>query len=334
LNTRAFHVIDIAERPWEKQAETRDCVAALPPATIVLVDHLEFEMENVETNVHKIELIEEIVQVYRRRAVLHSGAEPLSSFDLRREKNGETETSQEDHTARWKSVLSGFTRVYHEEKNDCGAWQRDLAGRGIAAQPHSRDGGPAEAFSRLVFAECGNFTELQRIGEEVFRVCATPASQVESAVVRRVLDRARPFYRRLWALCSIEERRVLLDAATGDYVSYSNLGAVHSLEERGLLIRRPNVKTMNRSFSAFLHSGGLEEEVHSRGGEAEATDWKRMRVAFQMLLVAAVLFLFLTQQEIITSAMAFISIASALLPGIFKLIGFMTAKKVESEDEA
>ena len=175
---------------------------------------------------------------------------------------------------------------------------------------------------------------LQRIGEEILKACTSESSQMESAVIRGILDRARSYYRRLWALCSIEERRALLDAATGDYMSYSNLGAARSLEERGLLTRSPNVKPMNRSFSAFLRSGDLEEEVRSIEGEAQSTDWKKIRVAFQALLVAAVLFLFLTQREIITSVMAFISLTSALLPGIFNLLGFITAKQPQSGDGA
>ena len=108
----------------------------MPTTTIVLVDHLEFEMENVDTNVRKVELLEEIIRLYRGRVVLLSGAEPLSSFALRCDRKSEPETSQEDYTSRWKAVLSGCTRLYFEEKRDQGTWQGALSKGQVTAQPY------------------------------------------------------------------------------------------------------------------------------------------------------------------------------------------------------
>ena len=139
-----------------------------------------------------------------------------------------------------------------------------------------------------------------------------------------VLESSRARYHRLWATCSGDERRVLLHVAVGGFVSPKNQAVVSALLQRGLLARTPNLRVMNKTFGTFLMSEQNTREVARLDARSVRTGWSSMRVPFLLLLLGAALFLFITQQAVLNTTMAFISTAAALLPALFRLFGMLT----------
>jgi hypothetical protein len=140
-------------------------------------------------------------------------------------------------------------------------------------------------------------------------------------------EASRSRYRRRWMVSSPEQRRVLTHVALGGYVSPANHEVVSTLLQRGLLCQTPELRVTSESFKRFLQSTGPLEEIKRAEPAGVRTGWSRWRLAFSLLLISVVLFLFLTQQEVLNTTMAFISAATALLPALFRLVGMLVPEK-------
>ncbi len=122
--------------------------------------------------------------------------------------------------------------------------------------------------------------------------------------------------------------------ALGGYVSYRNRTVVRSLQERGLLIRAPNLRIMSKGLLRFLLSSHLQEEVRRTEAGKTHTGWNALKIPLFLVLVAVVFFLFVTQQDVLNSTMAFISVLSALVPALLRFVGMLTTGRNPAEPSA
>jgi hypothetical protein len=308
-NSESF---DLARESWEDLRKTASRVDDLQRETVLIIRHLENRMHDIGENRKKLRLIESLVYTSRRRVVLVSTCDPLADFRLDPEdENGGVGNRHAEQRVRWQALLSGFSRVVVYDRGDpdefvSAAWEQKGALR------------------RMLLKECQHDAVLQAIGRQMnAEVGSIPVPVMNT----RILEYARSHYHRLWSTCSEDERRVLLHVALGGFVSCKNKQIVGVLLQRGLLDRSPHLHVMNTTFGRFILSEHRRGEVHRSDSRTKQTGWSIARVPVLLLLVSVVLFLYLTQQEILTSSIAFISTASALLPALFRLIGTIASDK-------
>ena len=329
LGDSSLHVIDIAGTKWKDLWNSLGVLRNLPADTAVAIDHFEEGMDDPAKNLRKLRLVEEILYVHRRPVILVSSVDPQSSFVLATAQNGDGAGSPDNLAARWRAILVTCTRMHCDDSGNWRKFARDLLGH------HSERSGEQRKHFRFmqktVFEECHHSAELQEIGRDVFAIYRSDPGLSPSEAVNAIVNRARLYYHHLWLACTADERRVLHHVALGGYVSYKNRAVVMSLQERGLLVRSPNLRVMSKGLLKFLLSSHLQEEVRRADAGKARTGWSTMRIPFFLLLVAVVLFLFVTQQDVLNSTMAFLSVVSALVPALFRFVGMATTGRNPAE---
>jgi len=302
---------DLSTQSWEDVWKVMTEARTGSPDSIVLIEHLENRMHDTSENRKKLRLIESLAQQHPGKLILVSASDPLADFRFESSlENGGKKSHGSDQRSRWQSVLGSFTRIVVADKGDADKFSALVSNGATNVQ-------------NVVFQECYSDAALQEIGRQV----NLESSREPESVLTRVLENARSHYQRLWSTCSENERRALMHTALGGFVSPKNKHTVAALLQRGLLTRTPQLRTMNATFGKFIVSEYRRSEVSRSDSRSTQTGWSIARVPVLLLLVSVVLFLYLTQQQILNSTMAFISTASAFLPALFRLIGTISSDK-------
>jgi hypothetical protein len=104
-------------------------------------------------------------------------------------------------------------------------------------------------------------------------------------MVEYVLDMAEPYYRRVWSLCSEEERLTLIQLAQEGVINPRAFDVLRRLRRRRLIRTDPRFRLMNESFKRFV----LECETAAVVKQWETPDptqsWARLRTPLVALLV-------------------------------------------------
>jgi hypothetical protein len=102
--------------------------------------------------------------------------------------------------------------------------------------------------------ECSLTPELRAIGKEfVGRLCDQTAI-IPEEIVLGAHDLAGPYYRTLWGTLSRDEKLALAQLAHEGLVNPKNHVLVAQLMKKGLIVRDPSFRLMNRSFTRFVIS--------------------------------------------------------------------------------
>ena len=156
----------------------------------------------------------------------------------------------------------------------------------------------------------------------------------EEQIIHQVGDRAEAFYRKLWMLCTKEERLVLIHMAQGGLVNLQNADTVQRLLWRNLIRRDPDLCLPNESFARFILTAEVPERIAEwEKGEADGSTWTMLRAPLLLLLVLVAVFTAQTGGEGVGAMTAIVSSVLAGLPIIFQALNFLrggqTAKPVE-----
>lgn len=156
----------------------------------------------------------------------------------------------------------------------------------------------------------------------------------EEQIIHQVGDRAEAFYRKLWMLCTKEERLILIHLAQGDLVNLQNAEVVRRLLWRGLIRRDPDFRLPNESFARFVLKAELPTRIAEwEKGDAEGSTWAMLRAPLILLLVLVAAFIAQTGGEGLGAMTAIVSSVLAGLPIIIQALNFLrggqTGKPVE-----
>ena len=138
----------------------------------------------------------------------------------------------------------------------------------------------------------------------------------EEQIINQVSDRAESFYRRLWMLCSKEERLVLLHLAQGNLVNLQNLNVVEGLMRRNLIRCDPDFRLPSQSFTRFVLTAEPPERITEWEGEEARGIWAILRVPFLLLLALVAAFISYTGGEALLALASLIPAVLAGLPAI------------------
>ena len=95
---------------------------------------------------------------------------------------------------------------------------------------------------------------------------------------------------------------------------------VRRLMQRGLVARDPALRLMDESFRRFVISVSHGEDIDAWRQAGGGSTWELIKVPILLVLLAILLFLFLTQKELYDST---ISLVSALTAGVAILFRFL-----------
>ena len=146
----------------------------------------------------------------------------------------------------------------------------------------------------------------------------------EEQIIHQVGDRAGAFYRKLWMLCTKEERLVLIHLAQGSLVNLKETEVLQRLLWRNLLRRDPDFRLPNESFANFVLTAEPPARiVEWEKGEADGSTWTMLRVPFILLLVLVAAFIARTGGEGVQAMTAIVSAVFAGLPILIQALSFL-----------
>jgi hypothetical protein len=128
------------------------------------------------------------------------------------------------------------------------------------------------------------------------------------------------FYKQLWEACDKKERYFLYDMAEDGFVNYKNAQMVQQLMAKGLLYQKEpgNLRIMSVSFRNYILSKKSDKDIVQLKEEHRVPgSWKSFQIPVQIAIAVISIFLFITQQDIVTKLLA-------LIPNVSALIGLST----------
>jgi hypothetical protein len=260
------------------------------PAT--RVDHFEFDLDNPDTSLCKLQLLEQLRYVAKKHVILHSSVDPmfyLSSADAGvTASNGSSHKSPIQFLDRWADVFNGFEKVQLRDDSEEG-FERALAGR--------NKNGSAELVE-MIRDECRHTPQLRRIGLTMLQVDHEDAHPSKGQFVDMLLDRADSYYRVLWSTCTKEERLVLYQLALDGWVNPKNDRAIQQLQRRGIIHKGSGFRLMNDSLRRFVRNAERPEEVAKWESEEGNSAWSAVKLALGTGLMMFGAWLIYAQQDV------------------------------------
>ena len=146
------------------------------------------------------------------------------------------------------------------------------------------------------------------------------------AAVAEFLDLHQSDYQKYWDESTDDERFALWQLAEDGIPNWRNTQALRSLGRRGLIIRQPEFRLMNKSLRLFVRETATRDMKEQWRAEARESGWGRMRGAFVTALPLAGVFLLATQQDLLKSSITYITAGVAVLGGIMKLFSSLQGR--------
>ncbi len=306
---------------------------------VIAIDHLEYEMRNPECNIRKLALLEKFLYS-NRTLVVASIADPMDfpiatgtgekvddatgNQNTKDKKSGVVDSGSHDDSIdadRWAAFWSTFTRKTYAAKEESAANNEEALKQAVSQAKLRAPSAIA------LLRECRSTERLRQIGIAISVAPGHDQFDVEQ-VIAEVLDRARAYYRALWATCSKEEKSALFDMARDGFANSKNCG-LHHLLERGLAVRKPELRCLNESFRRFVLETGLREGLPDLGAD-EWSHWKLIRSTLLFMLVGGGLVVYLTQPQLLNTSSAFIGAIAAGIPALLKVFDLLRGTQTKA----
>ncbi len=344
-----FKVLDLKTEAvghrWADEFKLEEFLKEVSTQSIA-IDSFEHRMDDPKQNLQKLTLLEKFLS-YQGTLLVTSTADPMD-YVFEKAKKDANQQRINDAAARWAGIMSKFWINYLEDTGDSaeafrkkldeirkGTVQLGEAEKNGQPQPGSQqagapqpNGGPPavaashsaqeEQFRCLLTTECAPRASLQEIAIEIAQRRDEKVSADE--IVEEVLIQASTYYKLLWESCTPTEKLTLTHLAIDGFVS-PNDPDLAQLVRRGLIVRDPEVRLMNRSFRYFvLGVCRMDDDVAETEGQArKSSSWQYMKVALIVAVAVLMLFLFSTQRDLYNSTLVAVTSIAAGLPAIFNI---------------
>lgn len=285
---------------------TARCDWTLPKLkhSTLIVDNFEFDIDNPDTCLAKLRLLEDLIYLRNKRVIILSAVDPLfyifaSSPEIVTPRGGSPEPPAQI-LDRWAGVLSSFSKFAVEDST-----RKYLD---TYAAERARQGSPCPPdMIRLIQEECDGTAQLRKIGLSMLDASSPITEISKAALVEELLDRADAYYRTLWSTCTKEERLVLFQLARDGWANPKNQRAIQQLERRRLVRRSPGLRIMNESFRRFVSAAQLPAEVAHWEEDEQQSAWSALRLALSTAALMAGGWLLYTQQDVFQMGIGYVA---------------------------
>jgi hypothetical protein len=335
-----FYVVDLRDEarsygwastyPYEKLSADR----------AVAIDYFEYGSDDVRANREKLRFIERLL--VDGRAVVVLSALDLASYCVETpayenvgrgksagdvvadgQRQGTPAEIDPQYADRWKAVLGCFLKVYLEDNvSSIGSSYRSII--------YSHKSTPVHSPCEIVEDECAPREYLQTASKDIKEALRRPefasVHPTYDQIISYVLDRVWTYYSAVWATCSQDEKLLLFYLAQDHFIN-SKSPEIPRLLRRGLIVRRPAPRPMNESFRRFILLAMRPDEIAAFEEEVATSTWNALKAPLLLVLVLAAVFLFLTQQRAFDSTIAIVTGATAVMPGLIKVIAELAAHR-------
>jgi hypothetical protein len=258
----------------------------------VVVDHFEFDIDNPDTCLAKLKVLERIIYAEKKHVILLSAVDPMFYLAAGNPEIVTPAAAHDESPAqildRWASVLSLFEKRKMQDVTE-NYFDRFLAEQD---QPCHKE------FVNLVKAECDHTAQLRRIGLDMLVAhCNDRECMSKAQFLEELLDRTDSYYRVLWATCTKDERLVLFQLGEDGWANPKNGRALQQLQRRRILRRGSGFRIMNESFRRFIRTAQTPDELARWEKEEEQSTWSAVKLGLGTALMMLGAWLLYTQQD-------------------------------------
>lgn len=347
------HIDEIAQRLAEKGAAVIDLSTLvcredlldnlkrqdLVSSSRICLHHFEHRLQDKEHNLLKLELMEELILGRDKPVIVLSHVVPAwylldrkptltaeeraldPEKDAKRLEGAEKERKEEQE--RWRGLLRRFLFWVCRNRADSGLLETTLRSiqEELGLPEGSRGRRRLERLLDVAREECGDSEQLQKLAGDLVQAHLQDLSP--ALFIQDLRERAEPYYRALWAMCTEAEKVILVQLAEGCLVNAKNVSALQMLMKRGLVKRDPSFRLMNESFRRFIAGDFCMHEVRTLERQAEASAWERMRAPLAVVLLGVAAFIFITQRQVFDISTTFFTAVATSLPFLFRVLGMI-----------
>ena len=287
---------------------------------VVVVDHFEFDIDNPDTCLLKLKLLEQILYVRKKVVILLSAVDPM--FYLASgspEIVTPTGVGQEPPAQildRWAAVLSLFDKLKmaHAAEQSTGAFP---------AGPEEPC--PVELLN-MVMGECGHTAQLRDIGRAMLKMHCNKARLSKAQFVEELLDRADSYYRKLWSNCTQQERLALFQLAQDGWANPKNERAIQQLQRKRIIRRRLGFHIMNESFRRFVRTAQTPDDVAKWEADEEHSAWSAMKLGLATAAMMLGAWLLYAQQDVFQLGIGYLAALGTASGAILGLARNLTGR--------
>ena len=244
-----------------------------------------------------------------RQIFLLAAIDPLDRISLLWKRHGEHEETRLVEGWRWAELFQNFTMYPIRRANPL---------------PEKSDDPPllrriSEELSVLDASFAGELRDELRQRMEVSASASTRENgDDDERIVSFISEQMSDHYHKLWASSSEEERVMLHRIASDCHLKMHDSLALRSLVARGLLIRVPEYRLMNRSFTGYVLRVGAPSEIQRSAQSLGGVDriWPVIRFPLAAIAGASVLLLQFVAPASGSAAVGALPALLALIPAL------------------
>jgi hypothetical protein len=304
-----------ADPAWKECREK-----ALKNETMVIINHFEYNIRNVNTNIIKLNFLEALLQKGKSKVIIISTVHPvtfLNSFSSRVDNSISNElankTLQENDLERWH-VLLGHFRILIQS----------LEGSQI---PHH-----VSITERIIMEETQYTHFLHKMQELSLKIPSSldnsdfdAIGTITDSLIFKLQLTSQYFYTYIWQSLTQEEKFLLYDLAEDGLVNSYDSYNLSMLISKGLIIRfNGTLMLFNRGFRNFiLTSIGNAEVNRIKNLVKDTGNWGNLKTPLTLAILAILIFLIASQQEAYSNIIAYITAFGAGISGILKIFSMV-----------
>jgi hypothetical protein len=340
---------DDPEHGWRERLS--DVLSSQQLSRNVFIDHFEYRLYDQTYNERKLAILDELIQVHRRRVVIFSSVG--SSLLLKHHKSRASNSTQtvdagSQLNERWIKLLSSFILIDAKYLPEELIGAKYLPGEMKSAvngvdQPKDESGWRslrgARNWMRSRLAK--PIIIVDRADPVLVNILPTLQSRANGEktwfdhhqLLAEIDDRAANDYSDLWDSCTSSEKMVLFHLAEDGFVNGRDRKTIRRLMARGLIQRGPHFQLISEAFRRFVLSAQCRSEAAAIKGPPPSA-WDMIKLPFLAVLLASIVFFFATQRELFNSSVAVITGLTAALPALIKLLSMATGKPVQGSERS
>jgi len=295
--------------------------------SLVIINHLEYNIKDAQTNNMKIELLEALMHKGKSKIIIISTVHPVSFLDshnqqIKKVNKQATESPQtspqpENELERWQ-VLFGHFRIIIEPLEDSDVDEK------------------ASPMDQIIMKELEYSHFLNKM-KGIIPVHPEPENkdldmQSDSLIFKLQLM-SQYFYTYIWQSLTMEEKFLLYDLAEDGLVnSYDDYNLSLLISKRLIVRSDGTLMLFNKGFRNFILTAIGETEANRIKDQVKANgNWDSLKTPMSLVILAILVFLFASQEEAYSRIITYITAFSAGIPAVLKVFSLFGGSAPKAE---
>jgi hypothetical protein len=176
------------------------------------------------------------------------------------------------------------------------------------------------------FASCIESNKTKKCEEK----CSTAGCKQEEHIILKIEELSHANYTYIWGLLSHEEHFILYELAKGHLLNLKNLNNISTLYSKGILTRNEHevIGIESTAFQKFILSSIDVADIEELTRKSEiSSNWNRFRLPAVLMAVSIIVFLFATQQSVLSNLNAILLSVASLIGVYLKFSGVFGGDK-------